>query len=87
MSGRCDGDCQLIRSVSRDMAKADDDELAAIQAAVSDLLGKHEGRMGGDLVTALCLWRQAAARHQQQRSAATQATVTPLPAQVGQRAS
>lgn len=42
------------------MGKASDEELAAIKAAVSDLLGKYELRMGGDLITALCLWSEAA---------------------------
>jgi hypothetical protein len=60
------------------MGQADDEELAAIQAAVSDLIGKHEARMGGDLVTALCRWSEAAGKYQSQRAAATQATVTLL---------
>jgi hypothetical protein len=81
MSGRCDGDCRLISSVVRDMGNAGDEELAAIQAAVSDLLGKHEARMGGDLVTALCRWSEAAGKHQRQRAATKQATVTVLPAE------
>jgi hypothetical protein len=76
--GRCDGDCQLITAVVRDMGQADDEELAGIQAAVSDLLGKYESRMGADLVLALCRWREAAGRHQNQRAAAGDATVTPL---------
>jgi len=76
MSGRCSGDCRLISAVCRDMAKAGDEELAGIQAAVSDLLGKYELRMGGDLVTALCRWSEAAVRQQRQRAA--QATVTLL---------
>jgi hypothetical protein len=83
MRGQCDGECQLISAVIRDMGKADDEELAGIQAAVSDLLGKYELRMGGDLVIALCRWREAAERHQKQRATAG-ATVTPL---VGKRAS
>jgi hypothetical protein len=56
------------------MSKADDEELAALQAAASDLLGRFEARMGGDLVTALCRWREAAARTVKQRTA--QATPT-----------
>jgi hypothetical protein len=49
--GRCDGECRLITAVVRDMGKADDEELAGIRAAVSDLLGRYQQRMGGDLVT------------------------------------
>ena len=78
MRGRCDGECQLITAVVRDMGKADDEELAGIQAAVSDLFRRYESRMGGDLVLALCRWREAAERHQKQRAAAGDATVTPL---------
>ena len=85
--GRCDGECQLITAVVRDMSHAGNEELAGIQAAVSDLLGKYEQRMGGDLVTALCRWREAAERHQMQRAAADDATVTPLTAKTGKRAS
>lgn len=85
MSGRCDGDCRLVRSVVRDMGKAEGEELAAIQAAVSDLLGKFERRMGSDLVTALCRWGEAAGRQQRRRAA--QATVTPLPTSRAKHAS
>jgi hypothetical protein len=80
MSGRCTGDCALISSVARDMGKASDQELAAIKTAVSDMLGKHEARMGGDLVTALCRWSEAADRHLTQRTAAVPMTVTKLAA-------
>ena len=76
--GRCDGECRLITAVVRDMGKADDEELAGIQAAVSELLAKYEPRMGGDLVTALCRWGEAAGRQQKQRTA--QNTVTQLTA-------
>jgi hypothetical protein len=69
------------------MGKAGDEELAGIQAAVSDLLGRYEQRMGGDLVIALCRWREAAERHQKQRAAADDATVMPLAAKAGKRAS
>jgi hypothetical protein len=86
MSGWCDGDCHLIASVVRDMGRADDEELAEIQAAVRNLIGKHEARMGGHLVTALCRWSEAAAKHQRQRAAAKQATVTQLSAKTSQRA-
>ena len=78
MSGRCNGDCRLISAVVRDMGQAGDEELAALQAAVGDLLDRFERRMGGDLVTALCHWREAAGRTVKQRTA--QATVTPLSA-------
>jgi hypothetical protein len=76
--GRCDGECRLIAAVVHDMGKADDEELAGIQAAVSELLGKYEPRMGGDLITALCRWSEAAGRQQKQRTA--QSTVTQLAA-------
>jgi hypothetical protein len=80
---RCDDQCRLISAVVRDMGNASDEELAGIQAAVSDLLGRYEYRMGGDLVTALCRWREAAGRHQKQRAAADDATVMPLAVKVG----
>ena len=76
VSGHCDGDCRLISAVVRDMGQAGDEELAALQAAVGELLDRFEPRMGGDLVTALCRWREAAGRTLKQRTA--QATVTPL---------
>jgi hypothetical protein len=85
--GRCDGECQLITAVVRGMGNAGEEELAGIQAAVADLLGRYERRMGGDLVTALCRWREAAGQHQKQRAAADDATVTPLTAEAGKRAS
>jgi hypothetical protein len=84
MSARCSGDCRLIGAVVRDMGKADDNKLTAIQAAVSDLLGKFESRMGEDLTTALCRWSEAAARQQKLRTA--QAKVTPLTAKANKRA-
>ena len=59
----CKGDCHLVSAVVRDMAQAADGELVGIQAAVSDLLGTYERRMGGDLVIALCRWSEAAGRH------------------------
>jgi hypothetical protein len=76
VSGRCDGDCRLISAVVRDMGQAGDEELAAIQATVGNLLDRFEPRMGADLVTALCRWREAAGRTLKQRTAP--ATVTPL---------
>jgi len=66
------------------MGRATDDELAGIPDAVADLLDRFEGRMGGDLVTALCRWRETAQRHQKQRAVPPDATVTPL---AGKRAS
>jgi hypothetical protein len=84
VSGHCDGACQLISAVSRDMGKATDDELAGIPDAVADLLDRFEGRMGGDLVTALCRWRETAQRYQKERAAAQDGTVTAL---AGKRAS
>jgi hypothetical protein len=69
----CKGDCGLVSAVVRDMGKAGDDELASIQAAVRDLLGKHEARMGSDLVTALCRWSEAAGRHLNQQDSTRQA--------------
>jgi len=80
MSGRCTGDCALTSSVARDMGRASDQELAAIKTAVSDMLGKHEARMGGDLVTALCRWSEAADRHLAQRVATAPTTVATLAA-------
>jgi hypothetical protein len=59
----CKGDCRLVSAVVRDMAQADDGELAGIQAVVTDLLGKYERRMGSELVIALCRWSEAAGRH------------------------
>jgi hypothetical protein len=69
MSGRCDGDCRLISAVVRDIGNAGDEELAALQVAVSDMLDRFEPRMGGDLVLALCRWRDAAGRTLKQRTA------------------
>jgi hypothetical protein len=39
-------------------------QLAGIQAAVTQLLDAYETFMGGTLIEALCLWREAAQRHQ-----------------------
>jgi hypothetical protein len=63
--------------VVRDIGKADGAQLAAIREDATRLLDEHEQFMGGDLVEALCLWRQAAKR-QQERLAAPAATVKPL---------
>ena len=59
----CKGDYHLVSAVVRDMGQAEDGELAGIQEAVSDLLGKYERRMGRDLVVALCRWSESAGRH------------------------
>jgi hypothetical protein len=40
---------------------------------VSELIGKHEARMGADLVTALCQWSEAAAKHLTEYVASQQA--------------
>ena len=53
----------------RDIGKADDAELTGIQDAATVMLGKYEQFMGGDLVEALCLWREAAQRQQGRRAA------------------
>jgi hypothetical protein len=63
--------------VVRDIGKADDAQLAAIREDATRLLDEYEQFMGGDLVEALCLWRQAAKRQQECR-AAQAATVKPL---------
>jgi hypothetical protein len=55
-------------NVSRDMGKADDTQLAGIQASVTTLLDTYERFMGGTLVEALCMWREAAQRHQERRT-------------------
>lgn len=54
--------------VVRDMGKADDSQLASIRDAVSSLLDQFEPFMGGDLVTYLCTWREAAQKHQANRA-------------------
>jgi hypothetical protein len=63
--------------VVRDIGKADDAQLTAIREDATRLLDEYEQFMGGDLVEALCLWREAAKR-QQERRAASGATVKPL---------
>jgi hypothetical protein len=62
--------------VVRDMGKADDEQLAAIQDGAAHLLDELEQFMGSALVEALCLWREAAKRQQQRRAA--DAAVKPL---------
>jgi hypothetical protein len=54
--------------VVRDMGKADDEQLAAIRESATRLLDESEQFMGGDLVEALCLWREAAERQQKHRA-------------------
>jgi hypothetical protein len=67
----------IMGRVVREMGKADDAQLAGFQESVSRLLGEFESFMGGDLVTYLCVWREAAKKHQAAR--AGQATApTPL---------
>jgi hypothetical protein len=55
--------------VVRDMGKADDDQLTAIQDGAAHLLDDFEQFMGSHLVEALCLWREAAKRQQERRAA------------------
>lgn len=73
--------------VVREMGKADDTQLAGIRDAVTDLLGRYEEFMGGDLVTYLCTWREAAQQHQERRAAPAAAAVTSLVAEHRKRAS
>jgi hypothetical protein len=63
-------------NTSRDMGKADDAQLAGIRESATQLLDAYERFMGGTLVEALCLWREAAQRHQEHR--ARQAAATPI---------
>jgi hypothetical protein len=49
--------------VVRDISKADDDQLTAIRESATRLLDELEQFMGGDLVEALCLWREAAQKN------------------------
>jgi hypothetical protein len=56
--------------------KAEDDQLVKVQEDVTAFLDAHENQMGGDLVTAICLLREAAAREQKRRG--EQAPVTHL---------
>lgn len=58
----------IMGRVVRDMGKADEGQLAAIQDAVSSLLDRFEPFMGGDLITYLCVWREAAQKHQANRA-------------------
>ena len=68
MTGR-DVDMEAIMGrVARELGKADDGQLAGIQDAVTSLLNQFEPYMGGDLVTFLCVWREAAQKHQSERA-------------------
>jgi hypothetical protein len=75
----------IMGRVVREMGKADDDELAGIQNAVTSLLDCYESFMGGDLITYLCVWREAAQKHQANR-AKEAVTATPLHAPSQRRA-
>jgi hypothetical protein len=55
--------------VVRDIGRASDEQLAGIEEAVSQMLDSFEEFMGGHLVEALCLWREAARRQQKRRPA------------------
>jgi hypothetical protein len=55
-------------NIARDMGKAEDAQLAGIQASATELLDTYERFMGGTLVEALCMWREAAQRHQERRT-------------------
>jgi hypothetical protein len=55
--------------VVRDIGRADDGQLAAIRDGATRLLGEYEQFMGGDLVEALCVWREAAKRQLNRRAA------------------
>jgi hypothetical protein len=50
--------------VVREIGKADDEQLAAIQDGATRLLDDFEQFMGGYLIEALCLWREAAQKQQ-----------------------
>ena len=62
--------------VVRDIGKADDAQLTALREDATHLLDEYEQFMGGDLVEALCVWREAAKR--QQERAASGARVNSL---------
>ena len=68
MTGLDAGKDAIMGRASRDMAKADDGQLAGIQEAVTGLLDQFERFMGGDLVTSLCVWRETAQKHHASRS-------------------
>lgn len=55
--------------VTRDIGKADDDQLVGIDLAVSDLLDRFGCFIGGDLQTYLCVLREAAQTQAKRRRA------------------
>jgi hypothetical protein len=57
--------------VYRDMKQAKDIHLTGLRNAVTDLLDTYERFLGGDLVTALCLLREAADRERKHRAASS----------------
>jgi len=57
--------------------KADDDQLVKVQEDVTAFLHAHENLLGGDVVTGMCLLREAAARELKRRGD-LQAPVTQL---------
>lgn len=65
--------------VVRDFGKADDRQLAAIREGASQLLDELEQFMGGDLVEALCQWREAAEKQQDHRSAQARSADAKVP--------
>jgi len=69
--------------VVREMGKAGDGQLSGIQDAVTSMLDDYESFMGSELITYLCVWREAAQKHQANRAKRAVAA-TPLPAN-GQR--
>jgi hypothetical protein len=56
--------------IVRDMGKADDEQLAAIADGAAHLLDELGQFMGGQLVEALCIWREAAHKQLDRRAAA-----------------
>ena len=54
--------------------KAEDDQLSRVQKDVTAFLDAHENVMGADLVTGMCLLREAAAREQGRRGEQAQVT-------------
>lgn len=71
--------------VVRQMGKAEDGQLSGIQDAVTSMLDDYESFMGSDLITYLCVWREAAQKHQASRAKQAVAA-TPPPASRQRRA-
>ena len=66
---RRDVDMEAIMGrVVRNMGRADDAQLYGIDDSVTRLLDAYEQFMGGDLVTYLCAWREAAQLHRVRRT-------------------